>query len=1268
MRYPSIRIEGPILSADIVERIAGGDYPGQAATDFGLEGRVRDEIARAWADARALWGMFSRRRSAPATEDRSGTSRTRSTWVLPLLSLLGYELEYIREAAELRGRKYPVSHRAVNRADLPVHVVGFLEDLDAREARRMSAHSLVQEYLNLADEHLYALVTNGLRLRLLRDASRLVRLSYVEMDLERMMEEELYADFAVLFRLLHASRMPSGPGDAASCILERYHQDALENGERIRGGLSLAVERSIVTLADGFLNEPENTELDRLLSAGEDALLNLHHALLVVIYRILFLLVIEERDLVFADGVDQRKRSIYYEHYSASRLRRLAEIARVEDGRNTDLWVLLRQTFRLFEEDGAGEALGIEPLGGDLFGARSLGPLSDAILRNHSLGACMENLNRFYDAQTRQTIRVNYGALNVEEFGSVYEGLLEKDPVVSRIDGAWRFSFKAGEARASSGSHYTPEELTHPLIRNSLDHVIAARLKEPDPEAALLSIRVCDPACGSGHILLNAARRIGLELARVRTDVEQPAPPDVRRAVRDAIRHCVYGVDKNAHAVELCKVALWLESHDPGEPLGFLDHHVKCGDSVVGVARREELLDGVPEAAFRRQSDDDGTAAALGKRNRAERLSRGQIPLELDELTRDNLDSIQRGIRAVEGMAEHTLVQIEEKRAAYENLVSQTERKRLRELASILVAQSFIPKTQANAELMTTDADYLRYVGGATGAVYDLRADSACRLARERGFFHWFIEFPEVFERGGFDCILGNPPFLGGKRISTVLGERYLHYLQAAYIPARGTCDLVGYFFRRAHSLIRDGGYLGLIATNTIAQGETREGSLEPIAERGGEIVFAVRSMKWPGLAAVSVSLLAIHKGAWTGARVLDGKEVARITPYLDDAEVVGNPYRLRENGGKSFIGSFVLGMGFVLEPSAAQGLIESDPRNGEVLLPYLNGEDLNSRPDQSPSRWVINFHDWSEEKAREYPDCFRIVEEKVKPERTRTDADGKYKLRMPLPDRWWIYADKRPGLYRAVAPLERVMVIAEASKTCAFAFSPTGPVFSHMLVVLALDRDAHLALLQSSFHYHWAWKYSSTLKGDLRYTPSDCFETFPFPPCLRTRAGVAHPPDAAAFEAAGRAYYDHRQSLMRDMQLGLTKTYNLFHDPGVAPGADLSALAARLQKSGATVAADEAATRIQSLRDLHVAMDQAVLASYFWTDLPLGHAFHDVDFLPENDRLRFTVSPAARRELLKRLLELNHRYHAEEEQETVTSPRRGKRRETTEPHPELGL
>jgi hypothetical protein len=307
--------------------------------------------------------------------------------------------------------------------------------------------------------------------------------------------------------------------------------------------------------------------------------------------------------------------------------------------------------------------------------------------------------------------------------------------------------------------------------------------------------------------------------------------------------------------------------------------------------------------------------------------------------------------------------------------------------------------------------------------------------------------------------------------------------------------------------------------------------------------------------------------------------------------------------------------MGFVVEPAEAQRLIEKGVRNKDVLFPYVNGEDLNSRPDQSPSGWVINFFDWPPEKAAEYPDCLRIVEERVKPERTRKSDKGEFVLRKPLPQKWWIYADKRPELYRTIAALDRVLVVAQVSRTLAFCLVPNGTVYTHKVVVFPYADAGHFALLQSAIHSVWAWTYTSTLRTDLSYTPTDCFETFPFPSKL------------TGLEAIGERCHDHRHRIMLDRQAGLTKTYNCFHDQ------------------------DEASDDIRKLRELHVEMDRAVAGTYGWGDLDLGHGFHET-----KQGLRHTISEHARREALARLLKLNHERYAEEVRQGLHQTKKAKK------------
>jgi hypothetical protein len=1003
MQYSAINIQGNIISGEILEKIRIEDIRHQSQADFGLDKNttIRDEIGIAWAAARAHWTAFKLRRERLKETD-SGTSETRQSWMIPFFRELGYELE--KSTAELiNGKSYAISHRAVNRDGFPVHIVGINQSLDKRAetgGTRLSPHALIQEYLN-NHEHLFALVTNGQFVRLLRDATRLSRLSYLEFDLERIMEEELFAEFALLYRVLHITRMPETQDSGEESVIEFYHQEALDSGSRIREKLSEAVERSLKRLGNGLLHHPANETLHAEALSGQLQPNTFYLHLLRLVYRTLFLMVTEERRLIYPEKRDEetnRKRDIYYRYYSIGRLTRMAEKQIYVDPRKTDLWRSLLVTFRLFENETYGEKLGIKPLGSGLFAPNALGSLKNQEMDNGKLLDVL-NLLVTFENENRQRVRVNYADLDVEEFGSVYEGLLEYDPVINTIDGKPVFSFVKGEGRSSSGSHYTPEELVKPLIKHSLDYIIEERLQNPTKyisstnpfsplgemsagqrglhakdvnalkkaqEAALLSISVADVACGSGHILLSAARRIALELARVRTGEDQPAPPAMRKATRDVIRTCIYGVDLNPLAVELCKVALWLEAHNPGEPLNFLDHRIKCGNSIVGLAHKEELKNGIADEAFKTlPGDEKEIAATYRNKNKAERKLADQTTLNFDGVVEEPLSGILEKLEAVNQMPETTPQEIDAKQTAYNNLVSGPRWWKLKTLADMQVAQFFIPKTTANKDRLVTDAAYREYLNGQK-SLQDQAAAIATAKAQQKRFFHWFLEFPEIFEKGGFDCIVGNPPFLGGLRISSKFGHYYSNFIQTHFPFTQGKCDLVAYFFRRNFENISIKGFISLIATNSIGQGSTRIGGLASIEKSSGEIIHAVSQMKWPGTANVIISLVSIYKGPWKHKRILDLKEVEFINSYLTSNYLNSEPSILNENENKAFIGSVVLGQGFTVDESWAKSLINSSPKYANVLFPYINGYDFNSTSTQSPSRWIINFFDWDMDFCKE--------------------------------------------------------------------------------------------------------------------------------------------------------------------------------------------------------------------------------------------------------------------------------------------------------------
>jgi len=450
--------------------------------------------------------------------------------------------------------------------------------------------------------------------------------------------------------------------------------------------------------------------------------------------------------------------------------------------------------------------------------------------------------------------------------------------------------------------------------------------------------------------------------------------------------------------------------------------------------------------------------------------------------------------------------------------------------------------------------------------------------------------------------------------VSGNLGDKYRHWLELAFEPYGGTADLCAAFYQRAYSLLKPGGRMGMVATNTIGQGDTRESGLAVLLRQGGAITFARRFIKWPGAANVEVNLVAIHKPhhlplPTRHSPILDGQAVDFISSRLD-AEPEAEPVRLLQNEGKAFQGDIVRGIGFVLEPEEAEALLAKDPRNADCLFPYLNGEDLNSHPEQRPSRYVICFHDWDLERAQQYPDLLRIVEERVKSERECLRGPGDKRNR----EYWWQFGAYRAGMRRAIAPLRRVLVRSRVSELHMLAFVPKGYVYGDATVVFTFDDDYHFALLQSSVHEAWVWRNASSLESRNRYTPTDCFDTFPFPPeeyrrvaCGAWRVEALQGPFAEAARI-GAEYDEHRREIMLARNLGLTKTYNLVHDPNCTD------------------------PDIVRLRELHAAMDRAILACYGWEDLDLGHGFW------QNDRgqTRYTLSPNARREVLARLVELN--------------------------------
>ncbi|HZM04289.1 MAG TPA: N-6 DNA methylase, partial [Candidatus Saccharimonadales bacterium] len=647
--FPSIRIEGGLLGSELLDQVIAADVPSQKPADFGLEAKrnLTDEIAAVFADSRALWGVF-KNRLARLPEDDLATTVTRDQWALPFLALLGYQARYNARAFEVDGQSFAVSHRAGEPDDSPpIHVVGARQELGRVPPSgrpRLAPHSLVQEYLNRT-EHIWGIVTNGLTLRLLRDSTLVRRQAYVEFDLQAILEEQRFHDFAALYRLLHRTRLPRGMADANECLLEKYYAQTIEQGGRVREHLRDGVEECLKLLGNGFLAHKENEDLRQKLNSKQLSPAQFYRQLFRIVYRFLFLLVSEDRGLISPNP-------IYRDHYGIARLRRMLDVKAAWTD-HADIWLSLRTLFRLFQDDKLAKILDLAPLNGELFAAQTL---DGCTLSNSDLLHAFWFLAYYQERAAAPSRRVNYAALDVEELGSVYESLLEFHPdVAPNAAGLLHFDLIFGSERKTTGSFYTPPELVNELIESALVPVVRQRLEDSakadkqnggtkHQQAALLSLKIIDVACGSGHMLLAAGRRVGKELAKLRTGEDEPAPERIRESVRDVISHCIYGVDRNPLAVDLCRVALWLESHTAGKPLTFLDHRIRCGDSLVGVFDVGVLAQGIPDKSFDPcEGDDKTTARNAAKKNREER--RGAQDLfalrdsgEAEALTRHSRD------------------------------------------------------------------------------------------------------------------------------------------------------------------------------------------------------------------------------------------------------------------------------------------------------------------------------------------------------------------------------------------------------------------------------------------------------------------------------------------------------------------------------------------------------------------------------------------------------------------------------------------------------
>lgn len=821
MDYTSIHIYGHLLSDDILHEIeTDSSMQGNRESDFNLDVSLRAKIDNAWSSLRNDWKLFADRNTL---RDPYGTKSVRRL-MERFFSSLDYQLDFQPMQIEAGERKFDIPYICPELGQMPIIIVGdktgdttldILDKctLDQRikgERRQKSPQATMLDYLN-STEHVYGIVTNGQVLRLIRNTGQLVKLTYIEFDLRRMVEEDHYAEFCLLFRLMHTSRFMHSGDDA--CIMEQWFNRSIESGNRIRAGLSDAVQKAMEILGRAVVcGKGEGNEIFRqTVMSGEGNAQTLNKELIHFIYRLLFLFIIEDRNLVYNIGdpdkdadYDQKVRcqDIYKKFYAVSRLRGLSELPYLRNGRYNDLWEGLMDSFRLFEDETFGAPLYIKPLGGVLFDKETLHYLRQCQISNEQLLAAFSCLNEFKD-EKQNRVKINYSSLDVEEFGSVYEGILEMRAVITQDASAssWDFTFGAGLDRKSSSSYYTRPDLVQSLIRTTLEPVIKERIAKcqttEEKIRSLLSMKVCDAASGSGHIVLAMARTLAWYVCSLRTGEDNPASQDYRQALREVIQKCIYAVDYNPDAVELCKVVLWIEGYCAGKPLSFLDHHIRCGNSVVGVTNLDVLLDGVPKEAFTANSKETKKKIVeLNKRALKDvKLVRdGQsvglsMTLFNNDIAIQSIDSEQVGlagkVKEINALPEDSLLQELTKQSKWENLMKSPRVECLRRACDIY-AYSFYKQFKKedldsvideDTETFTPfDLPYTRTVYNALQEIKYLDytpeemvglqvlpddfKEEVNDVACANRFFHWCVEFPEVFADGrGFDVMCGNPPW-----------------------------------------------------------------------------------------------------------------------------------------------------------------------------------------------------------------------------------------------------------------------------------------------------------------------------------------------------------------------------------------------------------------------------------------------------------------------------------------------------------------------------
>lgn len=760
LAFEALSIEGALISADWLARVAQLQTGRQSEADYRIPKglNLRDEIGRYWRIAQAHWVDFESGRNSKA-EPRALAER----FVAGLLrDCFGFGTLLAATPIEIAGRSYPVGYHVLD-GRVPVVIAPAGDGVDALSptfgdgSRRRSAFGLAQEYLNAAENAQWGIACDGFTLRILRDNSSLTRPAWIEADLGRIFTEERYADFAALWLLAHESRFGNPEGPASESALEEWRTAGQEEGTRARAHLRRGVEEALLALGQGFLSHSDNQPLRDALHDGSLPPMTYFQQLLRLVYRLIFLLTAEERGLLHPPSALDAAKALYAEGYSLRRLRDRA-VKRSAHDRFCDLWEGLKIVLRGMAH---GEpALGLPALAG-LFAEDQCPALDSAKVENRFFLSAVFHLS--WLREESGLARVNWRDMGPEELGSVYESLLELVPQIR--EGGRRFGFASGSetkghARKSTGSYYTPDSLVQVLLDSALEPVVQNTIAAhpENPAEALLRLAIVDPACGSGHFLLAAARRLATHIARLQTN-GTPSAAEYRRALRQIVGRCIFGVDLNPMAVELCKVSLWMEAVEPGLPLTFLNSHIQHGNALLGTTP-ELMGKGIPDKAWDpMEGDDKKTASALKKRNK--KATEGQRSLDTlwSKPADTETDTITRAVAELDEASDANVDALAKKEQRWDGILGSPEYRHQKFVADAWCAAFVWPKQPGELTDAAPTNELWRQLRDGQGQAPALTTKMVSELADQYRFFHWHLQFPQVFAKGGFNVVLGNPPW-----------------------------------------------------------------------------------------------------------------------------------------------------------------------------------------------------------------------------------------------------------------------------------------------------------------------------------------------------------------------------------------------------------------------------------------------------------------------------------------------------------------------------